>query len=107
VSAAVPASRRKASKPLSSADKTAVLNRLRSARGHLDAIIGMIEDDRYCVDVLKQLAAVRSALDKIGRIELRHHFLNCFSDAVRSGRVEHAADELIDALTCKSKLLSS
>ena len=81
-----------------------MLNRLRSVRGHLDAIVRMIDDDAYCVDVLKQISAVRSALDKVGRIELRHHFLNCFADAVLSGKAEHAADELIEALSFNKEL---
>lgn len=81
-----------------------MLNRLRSVRGHLDAIIRMIDDDAYCVDVLKQISAVRSALDKVGRIELRHHFLNCFAAAVLSGKAEVAADELIEALSFNKEL---
>lgn len=87
-------------------DKAAVLNRLRSARGHIDAIVKMIEEDAYCVDVLRQVSAVRSALDRVGRIELRHHFLNCFSEAVRSGKGERAADELIAALAYNKELFA-
>jgi DNA-binding FrmR family transcriptional regulator len=52
------------------------------------------------------LNRLRSALDKVGRIELRHHFLNCFSEAVRSGHGEQAADELIDALAFNNKIFS-
>ena len=87
-------------------DKSDVLNRLRTARGHLDAIIKMIDDDAYCVDVLKQISAVRAALDRVGRIELRHHFLNCFSEAVRSGKGERAADELLEALAYNKELFA-
>ncbi|HEV3152440.1 MAG TPA: metal-sensitive transcriptional regulator [Candidatus Baltobacteraceae bacterium] len=97
---------KKTVRALAPSDKSDVLNRLRTARGHLDGIIGMIEDDAYCVDVLKQIAAVRAALDRAGRIELRHHFLNCFSDAVRSGKGERAADELLSALAYNKELFA-
>lgn len=97
---------KKSKKPLQPKEKSDVLNRLRSARGHLDAIIAMIEDDAYCVDVLKQISAVRAALDRVGRIELRHHFLNCFSEAVRSGKGEDAADELITALSYNKEVFA-
>lgn len=97
---------KKSVRPLQPNDKSDVLNRLRSARGHLDAIIGMVEEDAYCVDVLKQIAAVRAALDRVGRMELRHHFLNCFSEAVRSGKGEHAADELLTALAYNKELFA-
>ena len=50
---------------MSSNDET--LNRLRSARGHLDAVIRMVEDDRYCIDVLHQIRAVQGALDRSRR----------------------------------------
>ncbi len=99
--------RRKPTSPLPPEQRTAVLNRLRSARGHLDAIVTMVEDDAYCVDVLKQIAAVRSALDRVGRLELRHHFLNCFSAAVKSGKAAQAADELLDALAYNKELFSA
>ncbi|MFN2527317.1 MAG: metal-sensitive transcriptional regulator [Candidatus Baltobacteraceae bacterium] len=97
---------RKQVRPLPAEQRASMLNRLRSARGHLDAIITMIEQDAYCVDVLKQISAVRSALDKVGRLELRHHFLNCFSEAVKSGKAERAADELLEALSFNKELFS-
>ena len=97
---------KKTVRPLQPTEKTDLLNRLRSARGHLDAIISMIEADAYCVDVLKQISAVRAALDRAGRIELRHHFLNCFSEAVRSGKGERAADEILAALAYNKEIFA-
>lgn len=93
-------------RPLADQQRASVLNRLRSARGHLDAIVTMVEDDAYCVDILKQISAVRSALDRVGRLELRHHFLNCFAEAVKSGKAQAAADELLDALAFNKELFS-
>jgi DNA-binding FrmR family transcriptional regulator len=84
--------------------KTEALNRLRSARGHIDAVIRMVEEDAYCIDVIKQVAAVRAALDRVGRMELRKHFETCFAQAVRAGDERKAVDELLEALAFKKDL---
>ncbi|MHB8147786.1 MAG: metal-sensitive transcriptional regulator [Vulcanimicrobiaceae bacterium] len=78
--------------------KTDVLRRLRTARGHLEAVIRMVEEDSYCVDVMKQIAGVRSALARVSQIELRNHFENCFAQAIRQGNEGPAIDELLSAL---------
>jgi DNA-binding FrmR family transcriptional regulator len=62
---------------LSADKKHAILNRLKTARGHLDGIIKLVEDDTYCVQVIKQIAAVRGALDRVSRIELENHLEHC------------------------------
>ena len=54
----------------------------------------MIEEDRYCVDVLTQVAAVRSALDAMALQMLRDHTHGCIQGEIRSGRGEAAIDEL-------------
>ncbi|MEX2134493.1 MAG: metal-sensing transcriptional repressor, partial [Acidimicrobiia bacterium] len=56
--------------------------RLRSARGHLDGVINMVEDDRYCIDVLHQLSAVQGALDRVRRDILEAHLRGCVPEAV-------------------------
>lgn len=78
--------------------KADALRRLKTARGHLEAVIRMVEDDSYCVDVMKQIAGVRAALARVSQIELRNHFENCFAQAVRDGNEGPAIDELIAAL---------
>ena len=85
-------------RPVEAERKRDVLRRLKTARGHLEGIIRMVENDAYCVDVMKQLSGVQSALERVGRIELRNHFENCFSEAIRSGKEGPAIDELMDAL---------
>jgi len=80
------------------AKKRAALNRLKTARGHLDAIIRMLEGDAYCVDVMKQISAVQSALERTNRVMLHNHLETCFSQAVLGGRGATAIDELVDAL---------
>lgn len=78
--------------------KHAALNRLKTVRGHLDGIIRMVESDAYCVDVMKQISAVQSSLERANRVMLHNHLETCFSSAVLDGRGQAAIDELIDAL---------
>jgi DNA-binding FrmR family transcriptional regulator len=80
------------------AKKQAVLNRLKTVRGHLDGIIRMVESDAYCVDVMKQVSAVQSSLERANRVMLHNHLETCFSAAVLDGRGQAAIDELVDAI---------
>jgi DNA-binding FrmR family transcriptional regulator len=79
-------------------DRPALLNRLKTARGHLDGIVRMVEDDAYCPDVMKQLAAVQGSLERANRLVLRNHLETCVATAMREGRVEEIVDELMEAL---------
>ncbi len=74
-----------------------VLNRLSRAAGHLEAIKKMVEEGRDCGDVLIQLAAVRSAINSIGKIVLADHMEHCIADAIESGDRE-ALDKFNDAI---------
>lgn len=80
------------------AKKHAALNRLKTVRGHLDGIIRMLESDAYCVDVMKQISAVQSSLERANRVMLHNHLETCFSSAVLDGRGQAAIDELVDAV---------
>lgn len=62
-----------------------VLNRLSRASGHLESVKRMVEDGRDCSEVLIQLSAVISALNKVGKIILKDHMEHCIVDAVESG----------------------
>lgn len=79
------------------ADSSPVGFRLRSARGHLDGVIRMVEEDRYCIDVLHQLSAVQGALDRVRRDILEAHLRGCVPEAVVEGRVDDVVDELLAA----------
>jgi DNA-binding FrmR family transcriptional regulator len=85
-------------KPLEGERKADIINRLKSARGHIDHILAMVDDDAYVLDLLRQVAAVRGALDATTRLALRHYFERVFADAVRAGEIDAAADELMSAL---------
>lgn len=76
----------------------AVLNRLKTARGHLDAVIRMVEDETYCPEVMKQLAAVQGSLERASRIVLRNHLETCVAAAMVAGRTDEIVDELMEAL---------
>ena len=74
-----------------------VINRISRAAGHLEAIRKMVEDERDCGDVLIQLAAVRSAINSIGKIILADHMEHCIADAVEHGDRE-ALDRFNEAI---------
>lgn len=78
--------------------RTAVVRRLKVARGHLDAVLRMVEDDGYCPEIMKQMSAVQGSLQNASRIVLRNHLETCVSAAVAAGRGDEIIDELMDAL---------
>src|SRR5258708_40280832 len=75
-----------------------VINRLRTARGHLDAVLRMVEEDAYCPDVMKHLSAVQGQLERASRIVLRNHLETCVAAAMVAGRTDEIVEELMEAL---------
>lgn len=67
------------------AETKKVLDRMSRAIGHMEAVKKMIEDGRDCTEVLIQIAAVRSAINNIGKIILKDHIDHCVVDAVETG----------------------
>ncbi len=68
--------------------------RLRKIAGQVAALERMVDEDRYCVDILLQIAAVRGALDKAGKLLLEGHVETCVTDAIRSGRAKDRNEKL-------------
>jgi len=66
------------------ADKEALLKRLARVEGQVRGIARMVEDDRYCVEVLDQVSAVTSALQKVALTLLREHMAHCVVESVRT-----------------------
>jgi DNA-binding FrmR family transcriptional regulator len=82
-----------------------VVNRLKTARGHLSGVITMVESGAYCPDVMKQLAAVQGLLEAASRLVLRRHLETCVAQAMREGRVEQIVDELMETLKFDRQVL--
>ena len=77
------------------ADRQTVIKRLNYIEGHLAGIRRMIEDDKYCVDILKQTYAVRRAIEKMEALLLDAHLHSCVIEGIRDGRDEQVVDELL------------
>jgi len=78
--------------------KREILNRLKTVRGHMDGIIRMVDEEEYCVDLMKQVSAAQASLERVNRLILKNHLETCFSDAVSAGRAQPAIAELLDAV---------
>ncbi|WP_299651616.1 metal-sensitive transcriptional regulator [uncultured Jannaschia sp.] len=66
-------------------NRDAALARLKRLEGQVRGISRMVEDDRYCIDILTQIAAVRAALKGVERLVIEDHAAHCIEDAVSSG----------------------
>jgi DNA-binding FrmR family transcriptional regulator len=84
----------KTENPGYSADKDQLLRRMARVEGQVRGIAGMIEADRYCIDVLTQISAAQAALDKVALGLLDGHTRHCVMDAAGPLR-EERADELL------------
>jgi DNA-binding FrmR family transcriptional regulator len=79
--------------------------RLKVAAGHLEGVRRMVDNDEYCVDLMKQLAAVQGTLEGVQRILLRNHLSSCVADAIAKGMGEQIIDELMGALKYDKSLI--
>lgn len=79
-------------------DKAALLARLKRLEGQVRGVQRMIEEDKYCVDILNQIAAVRSALDRVGLILLENHTRGCVARAIKNNDGDSAITELSDVM---------
>lgn len=77
------------------ADQTKIMRLLKTARGQLEAVIKMVEEDRYCVDISHQLMAVESLLNNANRQVLTAHLKSCVNDAADDERRNQKVDELV------------
>jgi CsoR family transcriptional regulator, copper-sensing transcriptional repressor len=81
--------------------RKAVSVRLKRIEGQVGGLLRMVEDDRYCVDILTQIDAVRSALHKVEQEILRDHVSHCVAGAFTSGdpiEQRHKVDELVETI---------
>lgn len=78
-----------------------ILHRLKIARGHLEKVIKMVENDEYCIDVLHQMHAVETGLKETSNLVLENHLKTCAADAIRNGRQEEAVKEVMSVFKTK------
>ncbi|HVE79460.1 MAG TPA: metal-sensitive transcriptional regulator [Gemmatimonadaceae bacterium] len=76
------------------------LKRLRRIEGQVRGLQKMVEDDRYCADIMTQISSVHEALRAVGRELMRNHLRHCAASAIRSGEEDANAmyDELVDMM---------
>lgn len=84
-------------------EKDQLVNRLKRIEGQVRGLQKMIEDDRYCVDILVQISAIQAALKKVGFNLLERHTKTCVSGAIKEGDGEHHIDELMKVIQQFSK----
>jgi CsoR family transcriptional regulator, copper-sensing transcriptional repressor len=94
------------SAPGYSEDKTAVLKRLRRVEGQVRGLQRMVEEDRYCIEVLEQIAAANRALQAVALQLLEDHMAHCVADAVRAGG-DVGAEKLAEASAAVGRLVRS
>ena len=82
--------------PVNTDTRPQVLRRLNYIEGHLHGVRRMIEDDRYCVDVLKQTYAVRKAIEKLEALILESHLNGCVVQGIKEGREGEVVSELLE-----------
>jgi DNA-binding FrmR family transcriptional regulator len=84
------------------------MTRLKRIAGQVEGVMRMIEEDRYCVDVLTQISAVQAALAKVGEEVLEGHLQTCVTQAIESGdpgERDRVIGELMEVITRSSALL--
>src|SRR5271156_2611053 len=74
--------------------KKRLKERLARALGHLNAVYKMVDDEKYCIDVLNQLKAVQAALDKTAQLMLKQHLETCVVEAVKADDSARVMDEI-------------
>lgn len=79
-------------------DRKEVLNLLKTSRGQLEGIIKMVEDDRYCVDISKQILAVQAQLKKANLNIINQHIKHCVKQAFSEGHGDEKVDEITELI---------
>ncbi|MCG1010561.1 metal-sensing transcriptional repressor [Salinicoccus sp. ID82-1] len=89
--------------PRTSDEKTKMLNRLKRVEGQVRGIQKMIDEDRYCIDILVQISAIESALKNVGYSVTERHMKHCVTDAIEKGEGADSIEELMAVLKQFSK----
>jgi DNA-binding FrmR family transcriptional regulator len=78
--------------------KQKLLTRLRRIEGQTRGLQRMVEEDKYCVDIMNQIAGVQSALEQVTLLLMENHLQHCVSDAIQEGQGEEKIREMINVL---------
>jgi len=87
--------------------KAEVLRRLRSVAGHVEGIARMVEEDAYCIDIIRQIQAVQRALAKINDLVLAQHLRACVTTAIRGEdpqERERVLEEIVEVFEAAQKI---
>ncbi len=88
-------------------DKNALVKRLHRIEGQVRGIERMVEQDRYCIDVLTQIAAVRTALEQVGAKLLEGHVTHCIADAIAAGDAQAASTKSAEMLEAVQRFVKT
>lgn len=83
------------------ADKDKTVKLIKTARGQLDGVLKMIEEDRYCVDISHQLLAISAIIKKTNKMVIKSHLEGCVKEALEDGnekRKEEILNEVYDLM---------
>lgn len=84
-------------------DKKKILTRLSKIEGQTRGIQRMVEDDKYCVDIMNQISGIKSALEQVSLLLMENHLLHCVTEAVQEGNGEEKISEVMDVIKHFSK----
>ncbi len=79
-------------------EKSELKQRLKKISGQINGIDKMLDEGRYCVDIIQQILAARAALNKVALIILESHAKSCVVTAIKENRAEQSIDELLNVL---------
>lgn len=82
--------------------KKDALNRLKKIAGQINGIKKMVEEEKYCVDILQQISAVAGALEQVSKIVMKRHLESCVTSAIKTGTTrdrDKKIDELMDVFS--------
>jgi DNA-binding FrmR family transcriptional regulator len=78
--------------------KAESLKRLKRVEGQVRGVAKMVENEKYCIDIINQLTAAKNALDGVAKIIMKRHVESCVSHAILNGNAEEKIEELITAV---------
>lgn len=84
-------------------DKEALMRRLKRIEGQVKGIQKMVDEERYCVDILVQISAIRSAINKVGTIILENHVKGCVSESLKNGDTQSSENMINELMSTINK----